>query len=533
MPVVAARDAASCRALMRRAWGAARAGKKSETANLDFSESFVYDMRAHMSKRRRKHSRKGDPLNRTERNRRRREVSRFVNVEIKSVDLGDKRRNARAITSLSNMATQPGASVRQSSRSRADLHGSYDFFANQAVTPGALFAPHRQMIINRASVERDILLINDTTSIVPAARRGMEGLGPTSRETGKGLFVHAMLAVAAKDGVPLGVVDLNTWAREPEGFGDRARRCRVLPAAEKETVKWIRAIHCGTQFKRELTDQSTVVTLVQDREGEPYSVLLEADEVRSEVKLLVRAQHNRVLNGDGTRLWDFVASQPVAGKMTVETSAQEDRPARRATLRLRWAPVTINPPPKRPKGEKKGRAIRVNAILAEETPRKGVANPISWQLLTTRDVRTSEDAAKCVRDYARRWTIETYFKVLKSECKTEERAFRTLDRVEKLLRVDALIAWMLLFMVTVVRTDPDRPCTDLFTEDEWRVVSTVKGGGRRRTDPPTLGEMVGWVAEIGGHKGRPRDGPPGAKVLRRGLEQLVFGVEVWVCLTEG
>ncbi|MGV6475488.1 IS4 family transposase, partial [Azotobacter vinelandii] len=38
--------------------------------------------------------------------------------------------------------------------------------------------------------------------------------------------------------------------------------------------------------------------------------------------------------------------------------------------------------------------------------------------------------------------------------------------------------------------------------------------------PPRLGEMVEWVAGLGGYLGRKHDGPPGPKAMWIGLQRL-------------
>jgi len=37
-------------------------------------------------------------------------------------------------------------------------------------------------------------------------------------------------------------------------------------------------------------------------------------------------------------------------------------------------------------------------------------------------------------------------------------------------------------------------------------------------DIPTMANAVRWLAELGGHAGRPSSGRPGAVTIRRGLE---------------
>ena len=58
---------------------------------------------------------------------------------------------------------------------------------------------------------------------------------------------------------------------------------------------------------------------------------------------LVRAQHDRLLHA-GEKLWDHLSNPSLGGTMTVKIPRNTDRPARTATLALRWAPIQIKPP---------------------------------------------------------------------------------------------------------------------------------------------------------------------------------------------
>ena len=48
-----------------------------------------------------------------------------------------------------------------------------------------------------------------------------------------GLFMHSVLA-ATPEGVPCGLIDQRTWARDPAGLGKRSAR-RTKATAEKES----------------------------------------------------------------------------------------------------------------------------------------------------------------------------------------------------------------------------------------------------------------------------------------------------------
>ena len=66
---------------------------------------------------------------------------------------------------------------------------------------------------------------------------------------------------------------------------------------------------------------------------------------------------------------------------------------------------------------------------------------------------------------------------------------------------------------------------------EWSVeidatILLKKTTGRQPGEMPNIGEMVTWVAELGGYTGKSSGGPPGAIVIARGLERIQPVVEV-------
>ena len=65
------------------------------------------------------------------------------------------------------------------------------------------------------------------------------------------------------------------------------------------------------------------------------------------------------------------------------------------------------------------------------------------------------------------------------------------------------------------------PCTVAFTELDWQTMHRMHYPSASLPDRPVpLGEMVRWIAGLGGFLGRKSDGEPGAKVLWRGLMRL-------------
>ena len=82
-----------------------------------------------------------------------------------------------------------------------------------------------------------------------------------------------------------------------------------------------------------------------------------------------------------------------------------------------------------------------------------------------------------------------------------------------------IIAWRILFLVTMGKESPDLPCDVVFDEEEWQAAYIVSKREIPPKVPPTLNEMVRIIAGFGGFLGRKGDGFPGPKVLWVGLQR--------------
>jgi len=207
-------------------------------------------------------------------------------------------------------------------------------------------------------------------------------------------------------------------------------------------------------------------------------------------------------------------------------------PAREATLTIRFARVTIQGPkriPRRKEFNGKVGPITVWAIFAhEESPPEGI-EPISWMLLSTMPVETFDEAIEKLNGYLLRWTIELFFKALKSGCCVEERQLKSFQRLQNCIALDCVVAWRVMFCTTMGRQVPDLPASVLFEEYEWKALhSYVNKTEQVPEQVPTLGWVVREVAKLGGFLARKKDGDPGMKTLWRGLLVLRSISTMWL-----
>ena len=160
----------------------------------------------------------------------------WAQEELGGADFGDKRLTKRFIQITSDISAQPEASVPQACGSEAATKATYRFLDNENVTPEAIRASHRKKTVERVKEYKIVLAIQDTTSLNYTAHKATSGLGPIDGNGSNGLHMHSVLAVSS-DGIPLGLVHQQVWARDPKEKGKKEKR-KKLPIEEKESYRW-------------------------------------------------------------------------------------------------------------------------------------------------------------------------------------------------------------------------------------------------------------------------------------------------------
>ena len=126
-----------------------------------------------------------------------------------------------------------------------------------------------------------------------------------------------------------------------------------------------------------------------------------------------------------------------------------------------------------------------------------------------------------------------YFKVLKSGFRVEACRLASAERLTRYLTVMSVVAWRLFMITLIARTDPAMPCTKFLAKQEWRVLYLkAKKDREPPATPPTIGEAVRWIAELGGYLARKGDSPPGTMTLWRGWKRLADLTEGWNLATQ-
>jgi hypothetical protein len=428
--------------------------------------------------------------------------------EFADVDIGDVRLNARVRRVVTALEPNPAADFPAAVCTGAEREGVYRLLSNPRVTLEKLLASHAQQSVARAATcgTRPLVVI-DKTSFVFSGESEREGLTRLST-TRQGFDAFLALAVA-EPRVPLGVLAI----QPTEGQSGAA------PAEA-----WERAVAAADQQIGNLRP-----IYVMDRDADAYVLFTRL--IAAERDFVVRVSYARWVqeHPDAAKemLRAVVARTPVRVQRTVRLARRSGerrapntrrqhppREGREATLSLRACPVVLPRPPR--VAADAPRSLTLNLVqVVEEHPPAGVA-PVEWLLVTTRPIDDVAAIEAVVDAYRARWTIEEYFKALKSGCRYEQRQLESRTTLLNALGLLAPLAWRLLALRSAAG-EASVPATALLAPDELHVLRQISHDVRLGPTP-TAAEALAAIARIGGHF--PQNGRPGWKVLWVGFHKL-------------
>lgn len=439
----------------------------------------------------------------------------WAEEEFGGAGLGDARREQRLLRLARDLYARPQANLPQACQTRARTKAAYRFLQHPATTMEALLQPHFEATRQRLAAEKVVLAVQDTTSLNYTTPVPADDLGPigTQAEGAVGLWLHSTLAFNL-EGTPLGLLDVQCWARDAQRFGKRHQR-KDLPLEEKESFKWVKGFRALAEVQK-LCPQTRLIS-VGDREADIYELFQEACGDSPRPGLLVRAEHDRLRAEGEEHLWPWVEQQAAAGVQEIRVPRRGAQAARVARLEVRYAPVTLRPPG----GKSKLGELRLWAVLAQEAEAPAGIKPLRWMLLTTCPVEDFAGACEKLHWYTLRWGIEVYHRTLKSGCQIEQRQLGTAERIEACLAIDLVVAWRIYHLAKLGRETPAVPCTVYFEDAQWKaLLAYLTKNPVPPEQPPSLNEAMRLVASLGGFLGRKGDGHPGTQTLWLGLQRL-------------
>jgi DDE family transposase len=427
------------------------------------------------------------------------------------------------------MVTRASSCLRRAADGRRAKIVQYGrFLANENVTLEALLSGWGEQTAVAAASRRHVLAIQDTSELNFRTKPGRQrGLGEIGKGVGRGLLLHAMLAIDAENDACLGLVTGKIWTRQGRVMVPHDRR----PLEQKESERWISTANRA----KEVLSAAAMVTVIDDREGDIYAKW--AGVSAANFHLLTRSMHDRVL-ADGVSMYATAASWPIVDTTTLDVVARADRAARKARLALRFGRVTL----KRPQGASRTLPETVELALVEvvEVDPPADVEPLHWYLLTTHQVSDAASAWKIVGWYKKRWIIEQLFRLIKTQgLQLEDSRIETADRLLKLTAIAAKAAAIILQLVQARDGQSAEPACNAFNDDQIKLLTALgaKYEGKTKLQsnphPPLSLAWASWIiARLGGWDGYPRT-KPGPITMRHGLQYFLGVAAAWQTLKEG
>lgn len=349
-----------------------------------------------------------------------------------------------------------------------------------------------------------------------------------------GFYDHTHLAVTPA-GMPLGVVGMDLFDRTAESLGRSLER-RALPTEEKESFRWLKGYRLAQTVSQQCPQ--TQIVNVADREADMYDIFLEAQSESGSdpADFVIRSKEDRCTNErvppseHGTRYAvyrkarDEVRDSPVRVRQTVALPQTPKRRARQAELEVRARAVTLRHPKHRPDLAD----VDCQIVYSKEINGPNDGTDVEWWLITSLPVDSVEDVERGINYYKTRWTIEVYFRVLKTGCKVEDIQLETTARVKNCLAFYQIIAWRVLCLTHLHREQPSLPCTAVFQTCEWQSVWRVTTQQDLPDKPPLLSEFVPLLASLGGYNNRRSEAPPGPQPIWIGLRRMADFALAWL-----
>lgn len=444
--------------------------------------------------------------------------------EMRSADFGSKRLSDRFAVMVESVMKKPKESFPEIFESEAEQEAAYRWLRNPRVTLQKAIEPHLSATCERMIKAREVLIIHDSSFCQFTGEQQREGLCSPNHTKAQGFFLHLALAISADESqTPLGVAGLETFSRVK-------KRANLSKSSEGD--RWARLVET---VETRIADNASAIH-VMDREGDSYE-RLDQFELQAR-RFVIRLSHDRPIRMKSEtspyrisealeRLSSVYEREvPLSRRSKVKRSGDLNRkhPARTDRIaKLQFSATTLTV--KRPKKVSRERSpfLKLNIVHVHEVdPPTGEA-AVDWKLITTESIDTTEDILRIVDIYRKRWLIEEYFKALKSGCSYELRQLESLKTLLNALGLLLPVAWRLLLMRNLSRTQPHAPAKMVLTKTQLAILRAIPK--LKLPAEPTVEGALLTVARLGGHI--KQNGPPGWQVLGRGYQKLLMYEVGW------
>jgi hypothetical protein len=304
------------------------------------------------------------------------------------------------------------------------------------------------------------------------------------------------------------------WTRK----GRRTTSHDLRDLSDKESQRWITT---ALAAKPRLA-KAAMVTVIGDRESDIFALYAKAAEQHFHV--IARSMHDRKL-ASGTGLYAACEAMAVVDQRAILLPARTQRAERVAILELRFGAVNLARPQTRflrhlPE------SLPLTMVDVREVDHQAGTEPLHWRLLTDHPVTNAEQAWPIVEWYKRRWLIEQFHRVLKTQgLKLEDSQIATADRLIKLVAIAAKAAIITIQLLQARDGRSHQPVRLAFDANQVATLAALnqnleaQSKRLRNPHPPDNLAWAAWIiGRLGGWDGYPSSKPPGPITIKHGLE---------------
>jgi hypothetical protein len=469
----------------------------------------------------------------------------------KHVDLGHAARDSAFLRQVALVCSNPGASSPQAAGKAVsqipmnDLISLYRFVANEKVSIADLRETRAKTVLASVPSDSEVLIVHDMSPLDYSRHNSKEDRRPIGDNRGMGYEYVACLAVDPESSTSLGVI--HDTVISAEGPDDKdTMDYDYEPLFEDFSEKETRRLQDNHRHQMAVHVNGLKATL-----GNRHPIHV-ADCEFDDIFILDRCiqnDHDFVIRSSGNRnvqipRYDWLPEKALAGKQSGHPIPEGYVYANLArvvdsvplqpykTLPLdsrqrvvdpasakRYADLSIgafrvrlyrdakrNKQPFRPP-----RPVELNVVVIRETDPPPGEDALLWVLFTSLSVNTFEKMTSAGHIYELRWSVETYFRLLKSGYNIEK---SRLDNAEKVARWLVVVSLAALTVLTL-KMKLGLPSKGALASEDYQRVKTAMLEPENPDIDINL-RLFAFVAKSGGWLGRKRD-PIGPTVLMRGM----------------
>ena len=168
--------------------------------------------------------------------------------------------------------------------------------------------------------------------------------------------------------------------------------------------------------------------------------------------------------------------------------------------------------------DRKGAAVWMNVVLAEELEPPPGKEAVRWILMTREPIDTAEQVLEITRIYETRWIIEEFHMAMKTGCSLERRQMEDAQTLGNVLAFTTIVACKILQLRDAARAPEPVPASSILTPIQLRLLRLARPKLR---EDCSCAEALRAIATLGGFNDSSKKVDPGWRTIFGGYVRLL------------